>query len=71
MEAHGTVSCHADLEGVVPDISLTLAVGGDQETPPLDHVIYHLFVQSTEMQGYFMKGWWLENIFIILLTKFC
>ena len=61
VELFGTVTCRADLEGSVPEISLTLVQADARMAEPLDHVIYHPFVQSAEPQGNFLKGSCCQN----------
>ncbi|XP_074652050.1 AP-5 complex subunit mu-1-like [Tubulanus polymorphus] len=36
---YGTITCHAELEGVAPDVSLTLAHGSESNCVPLENII--------------------------------
>ncbi len=55
-DLYGTVTCQADLEGAIPDVSLTLTHAEGTPTLALDHLIYHPFVQRAEAQGHFTSG---------------
>ncbi|XP_071791604.1 AP-5 complex subunit mu-1-like [Asterias amurensis] len=41
---YGTISCKADLEGVIPEVTVTLTVPND--SPPLDNLMVHPCVQG-------------------------
>ena len=47
-DAYGTVSCKAELEGTMPEITLTISQVSEGEITPLDHLLTHPCVQSAD-----------------------
>ena len=45
---YGTVSCKAELEGTMPEITLTISQVSEGEITPLDHLLTHPCVQSAD-----------------------
>ncbi|XP_064602639.1 AP-5 complex subunit mu-1-like [Liolophura sinensis] len=48
---YGTVTCRAELEGVLPEITLNVTHMSDAPALPLDYLLTHPCVQSAEAQG--------------------
>lgn len=48
---YGTVTCRAELEGVLPEITLNVTHVSDAPALPLDYLLTHPCVQSAEAQG--------------------
>ena len=47
-DVYGTVSCKAELEGTMPEITLTISQVSEGEVTPLDHLLTHPCVQSAD-----------------------
>ena len=48
---YATVTCKAELEGTIPEVTLTLGKEEDLTATPMDHLLVHPCVQSVEPQG--------------------
>ncbi|KAL3872736.1 hypothetical protein ACJMK2_035940 [Sinanodonta woodiana] len=47
-DVYGTISCKAELECVMPEITVTVSQAADGEITPLDHLLIHPCVQSAD-----------------------
>ncbi|XP_072030857.1 AP-5 complex subunit mu-1-like isoform X2 [Amphiura filiformis] len=45
---YGSISCKAELEGIIPEVTLNLSV--PQDSPPIDNLIVHPCVQAADTQ---------------------
>ena len=45
---YGTITCRADLEGAIPDVTLNISHQSDGDSVPLDHLTIHPCVQSAD-----------------------
>ena len=50
-DVYGTVTCKADLEGMSPEVTLTLGHADSAVWSPLENLLYHPCVQNYQTQG--------------------